>query len=127
MTTNIPLEKKLNKLESKKSFYIAITNHYKPITEDKIPESILSDLCKYLARSLHKSYKTLRKRHPQSKERYSVFKTTDLYYPFTQHCITDFLKEKDVLNYSKYSKIIFQMTENEFKEYEKQKHAYETK
>ncbi|SFW57409.1 hypothetical protein [Cellulophaga fucicola] len=121
------LEKNDYKLESKKAFLEKIENHYKPITDEKIPESIFSDLCKYLARSLHKSYKTLRKRHPQSKERYSSFKIKDLQYPFTQYCITNFLKEKDAINYSKYSKIIFQMTENEFKDYEKQKHAYETK
>ncbi|MDO6489836.1 MULTISPECIES: hypothetical protein [unclassified Cellulophaga] len=123
----MPLEKKPNKLESKKSFYKTIENHYKPIVNDKIPKSILSDLCLYLAHSLHKSYKILRKKHPKSKDRYSTFKTKDLQYPFTQYIITDFLKEKDAVNYRTYSKIIFQMTENEFKDYEKQKHAYETK
>lgn len=123
----MPLEKKPNKLESKKSFYKTIENYYTPIVNNKIPNGLLLNLYSYLAKSQHKIYKALRKKHPKSKDRYSSFKTKDLHYPFTQYSIIDFLKEKDAVNYRTYSKIIFQITENEFKDYEKQKHAYETK
>ncbi|WBU90774.1 hypothetical protein [Cellulophaga omnivescoria] len=123
----MPLEKKPNKLESKKSFYKTIENHYKPIVDDKIPKSILSDLCLYLAHSLHKSYKILRKKHPKSKDRFSKFNTVDLHYPFTQYGITNFLKGKDAVNYTTYCKILFKMNDEELAKYLKEKHTYETK
>jgi len=51
----------------------------------------------------------------------------DLEHPFTQHEISDFLKEKDFVNYEKYSRILFRMTEKEFNDYETRKFQYETK
>ncbi|APU10170.1 hypothetical protein A5M85_07705 [Cellulophaga lytica] len=127
MSTPMSLEKKPNKLESKKSFYKTIENYYTPIVNDKIPNGLLLNLYSYLAKSQHKIYKALRKKHPKSKARYSSFKTKDLHYPFTQYGITNFLKEKDAVNYTTYCKILFKMNDEELTKYLKEKHTYETK
>ena len=121
------LEKNDYKLESKKSFLEKIENHYTPNVQDKIPKSILHNLYVYLSNYQYNVYKDFRLQYPKSKDRYSSFKIKDLQYLFTQYCITNFLKEKDLTNYRLFSKIILQMTEDEFIEYEIKKHQYDTK
>jgi len=116
-----------NKLEPKKNFHSKIEKYYSELAENQIPADLIKNLVDKITDTQYDTYIRSWKRYPKSRKRYSELKMDDLEHPFTHYEITDFLKQRDSLNYQKFSKILLKMNDIEFVGYEKRKYQYETK
>lgn len=116
-----------SKLESKKNFQSKIKTYFNDLSENKIPVDLITELVDKITVSKYDDYKRFWNQYPKSRKRYSKLKLEDLQHPFIHYIITDFFKDKDLVNYKKYSMILLKMTEKEFSDYEMKKHQYETK
>jgi len=116
-----------NKLESEKNFHRKIKKYFNDLSENKIPVDLITELIDKITVSQYEDYKRFWNQYPKSRKRYSKLKLEDLKHPFTYYKIIDFFKDKDLVNYKKYSMILLKMTEKEFSDYEMKKYQYETK
>jgi hypothetical protein len=117
----------INGLEPKKNFRDKIEKYYTEIVNNQIPSTLLKELIDKITDTQYSNYDRFWKQYPKSRKRYSTLKIEDLEHSFTHDEITDFLKQKDSVNYRKFAKILFSMNDEEFNSYEIRKHQYETK
>lgn len=116
-----------NRLEPKKKFHTEIETYYNSISDNRIPKELLAEIIQKVSDQIYEDYKRFWKQYPKSRKRYSKLKLEDVKHPFVRYSITDFLKTKNLLKYRDFSKILFEMNDLEFDEYEESKHWYETK
>jgi len=116
-----------NELESKDNFHNKIERFYLDIANNRIPKDLLNGLVDKITDTQYDNYRRFWSQYPKSRKRYSELKLSDLDHPFVYYEISDFFKRKDFENYKKFSMILLKMTDDEFTDYEKRKHQYETK
>ncbi len=116
-----------NKIEPKESFHRKIEKYYSELAGNEIPTDFINELVGKITDRQYSDYCRFWSQYPKSRKRYSELKMTDLEHPFTHYEVTDFFKLKDPLNYTKFSKILLKMNDEEFSNYEISKYQYETK
>src|SRR5690606_1028230 len=97
------------------------------LADNRIPTDLLEEIILIVTDQIYNDYSRFWKQYPKSRKRYSKLKLEDIEHPFIRYRITDFLKAKVRSEYRSYSKILFQMNDDEFDDFEKQKEWYETK
>ena len=115
-----------NRLKPKKDFYTKIENYYLNRANGKIPKELLDDLFTLITRDQYNSYGIKWNDYPKSRKRYSELKLSDLEHPYTQNDIIVFFREKDKINYKKYSSLLLKMTEQEIIEFEIKRKEFES-
>ena len=120
-------EKVKGNIDSKENFFKEIGQYYTGISNNRIPNELLTAIVSKVTDHVFADYKRFWEQYPKSRIRYSKLKFEDLEHPFIHYLITDFLKVKDQTEYRNLSMILFKMNDAEFDEYEKRKHLYETK
>lgn len=116
-----------NSIEPKHNFYSEIKAYYHGVSDNQIPIDLLNQIIAKVTDEIYGRYKRSWKKYPKSRKRYSKLKLEDIEGSFIHYDITDFLIKKELLEYRAYSKILFKMNDEEFEEYEKRKHWYDTK
>ena len=116
-----------NKIEPKQNFYSEIKQYFIGLADNRIPTDLLEEIILIVTDQIYNDYSRFWKQYPKSRKRYSKLKLEDIEHPFIRYRITDFLKAKVRSEYRSYSKILFQMNDDEFDDFEKQKEWYETK
>ena len=106
-----------SKLEPKKNFYTEIETYYNSVSENRIPKELLVEIIQKVTDQIYEDYKRFWKKYPKSRKRYSKLKFEDIKHPFVHYSITDLLKQKNLINYRDFSKILFEMNDIEFDEY----------
>ena len=116
-----------NNLEPKQNFHSKIQKYYFELAGNYIPAEIFNELVNKITSSQYETYSRFWKQYPKSRKRHSQLKIEDLEHTYTYYEITDFLKQKDEINYRKFSKILLKMNDDEFNDYEIRKYQYENK
>ena len=116
-----------NKIEPRLDFYSKIKEYYFEISDNQIPTELLNNIISKVTDEIYSNYKRFWKQYPKSRKRYSTLKMEDIDHPFIHYLITDFLKEKKIVESRSLSKILFEMNDEEFDKYLDQKDFYETK
>jgi hypothetical protein len=116
-----------NSIEPKKNFYTEIEGYYAGVSKNEIPTELLTEINEKVTDQVYADYKRFWKQYPKSRKRYSKLKLEDLEHDFIYFLITDFLKQKHLSDYRNLSKVLLNMNDKEFDEYEKRKYWYETK
>lgn len=116
-----------NSIEPKKNFRLEIAKYYNGISNNRIPEELLNGIIEKVTDQIYRNYKCFWSKYPKSRKRYSKLKLEDLNHDFVNYRIIDFLKEKNLFEYRKFLKILFNMNDVELEEYERIKYLYETK
>jgi hypothetical protein len=116
-----------NRIEPKKNFYAEIEVYYTGISNNIIPNKLLTKIIQKVTNKIYADYKQFWKQYPKSRKRYSKLNLADLEHDFVYFLITDFLKQTQIIEYRTLSKTFFKMNDSEFEEYEKRKHWHETK
>jgi len=111
-----------NTIEPKYNFYTEINQYYFGVSENRIPSDLLNQIVDIITDKIYSDYKKFWTQYPKSRKRYSKFKIEDIEHPFVHYAITDFLKEKKVIKYRYFSKILLKMDDLEFDKYAKTKH-----
>jgi hypothetical protein len=115
------------KIEPKKNFQSKIEKYYFELAGSLIPLDLVKEIIDKITDSQYNAYQRFWKQYPKSRNRYSQLKTEDLDHPFTHYEITDLLKQRDEVNYRIFSKLLLKMNDEEFDNYELEKHQYESK
>ncbi len=110
-----------------RDFFSKVRDIYLGRAENQIPEELLVEIISKVTDKLFDDYVRFWNQYPKSRKRYSTLKTEDIDHPFVQYLVTDFIKKVHPNRYREYSKVLLQMDDKEFEEYEKRKHWYETK
>ena len=116
-----------NNIEPKENFYLEIEEYYDGVSNNRIPEDLLTEIVEEIRNNIYSDYTRFWEQFPKSRKRYSKLKLEDLNHPFVHFLITDLLKRKNLSQYREFSKTLFAMTDAELDEYEKAKFLYETK
>ncbi len=110
-----------------RDFFSKVRDIYLGRAENQIPEELLVEIISKVTEKLFDDYVRFWNQYPKSRKRYSTLKTEDVDHTFVHYLITDFIKKVHPNSYRDYSKVLLQMDDKEFEEYEKRKHWYETK
>jgi hypothetical protein len=105
-------------MDSRDKFKQAILGHYKSISVDKLPLTLLDDLCDKITDFYYDQYTRFREQYPKSIKRYSTFQLKDIDHPQTKKIVVDFLKNEIKTKYRDYSKLLLAMTDKELDELE---------
>jgi len=114
-------------MDTKEEFYKVIYGYYEAIAFGKIDTEYLTELSNRITDYYYEQYQRFGSQYPKSIKRYSTFKIEDLDHSFTHDIVIKFFKEKMGVNYARFSKIILQMNDFEFQEFEKRRYEYHTK
>jgi hypothetical protein len=107
------------KMDSRESFKQTIFTHYKNISTDQIPFTLLDSLCDKITNFYYNQYTRFRIQYPKSIKRYSTFQLKDIDHPQTQKIVIDFFKNELKSKYRDYSKLLLGMTDKELDDLEK--------
>jgi SOS response regulatory protein OraA/RecX len=116
-----------NSIEPRNNFRLEIEEYYNKLSNNRIPEELLNEIIEKVTDMIYSDYKRFWQQYPKSRKRYSKLKLEDVEHSFVRYMITDFLKKRNLPEYRDLSKVIFDMTDSELDEYEKNKYLYETK
>jgi SOS response regulatory protein OraA/RecX len=116
-----------NRIEPKLNFQAEIEEYFLGVSKNRIPTNLLNEIISRVTEEIYSDYKRFWKQYPKSRKRYSKLKIEDIEHSFVRYRITDFLKTNKPTEYRDFSKILFNMTDEEFDEYEKHKYWYENK
>lgn len=107
------------KMDSRDNFKQAIISHYKNISAERIPFSMLDTLCDKITDYYYDQYTRFREQYPKSIKRYSTFQLKDIDHPKTKKIVIDFLKNELTTEYRNYAKLLLNMTDKELDNFEK--------
>lgn len=110
-------------MDSKIDFYDKIKTYYSVRNKNIYSEDLINNLSDYLAEYFFKQYKEFRVQYPKSFRRYSSLKLKDLENPFTHDRIISFAKKR-VEDYTSFCSLLFEMNEEEFLKYEKNRDSF---
>jgi hypothetical protein len=106
------------KIDSRDNFKQIIFSHYKNISTDQIPLTLLNSLCDKITDYYYDQYTRFREQYPKSIKRYSTFQLKDIDHPQTKKIIVDFFKNELGTKYRDYSKLLLGMTDKELENFE---------
>lgn len=113
-------------MDSKQIFYSDIEIYFTRLSQNRIPEKLINTIIEKVTNKIYSDYERFWNQYPKSRKRYSTLKIEDLKHPFIKYLITDFLRDKEIKDFRKYSKILFKMNDEELDNYLEQKNLYET-
>ena len=111
-------------MDSQKTFYETIFEYYEKTLSNKIPLENLKEMSNEIAEYYYDQYNRFKNQYPKSIKRYSSFQTKDLIHPQTYEIIIKYYKQKIGNDYAKYSQLILNMNEAEFKAFEKNREDF---
>lgn len=106
------------KMDTRDNFKQVIFNHYKNISADEVPITLLNSLCDKITDYYYDQYTRFRKQYPKSIKRYSTFQLKDIDHPQTNKIVVDFFKSELKTQYRFYSKLLLSMTDKELDNFE---------
>jgi hypothetical protein len=116
-----------NSIESRENFRLEIEGYFNKLSNNRIPESLLNEIIEKVSDKIYSDYDRFWHEYPKSRKRYSKLKLEDVEHSFVRYLITDFLKKMNLSEYRDFSKVLFNMSDSQLDEYEKNKYLYETK
>lgn len=116
-----------SKIEPKENFRFEIAEYFNKISNNQIQMKLLDEIIDVVTDLIYYDYDRFWHKYPKSRKRYSKLKIEDIEHRFVQYILTDFLINKRLSDYREISKLIFNMNDNEFDEYEKNKYLFDTK
>lgn len=106
------------KMDTRDNFKQVIFNHYKNISADEVPITLLNSLCDKITDYYYDQYTRFRKQYPKSIKRYSTFQLKDIDHPQTNKIVVDFFKSELKTQYRFYTKLLLSMTDKELDNFE---------
>ncbi len=113
-------------MDSRQDFLDTIREFYLDKVEDLVPPDLLDQVSECVTDYYFAQYKRFRKQYPKSIKRYSSFQVKDLDHPTTREVVIKAIREKEK-DYEKYACIFLDVTNDELKQFEKDREAFDNK